>query len=113
MAVAEKNVISSDPGLNSATSHIDSSERYSLSQIYGIELRWKREPRLIYGESRGRSRTMIEENTSVGVPLGKPLEEAAVQAFAAEFRGALVRPGDEAYDAERAVFNAIIDRHRP
>ena len=54
---------------------------------------------------------MIEENTSVGVPLGKPLEEAAVQAFAAEFRGALVRPGDEAYDAERAVFNAIIDRH--
>ncbi len=54
---------------------------------------------------------MIEENTPVGVTLGKPLEEAAVQAFAAEFRGALVRPGDEAYDAERAVFNAMIDRH--
>ena len=54
---------------------------------------------------------MIEENAPVGVPLSKPLEEAAVQAFAAEFRGALVRPGDEAYDAERAVFNAIIDRH--
>jgi hypothetical protein len=54
---------------------------------------------------------MIEENAPVGVPLGKPLEEAAVQAFAAEFRGALVRPGDGAYDAERAVFNAMIDRH--
>jgi hypothetical protein len=54
---------------------------------------------------------MIEENTPVGVPLGKPLEEAAVQAFAAKFRGALVRPGDEAYDAERAVFNAMIDHH--
>jgi FAD/FMN-containing dehydrogenase len=54
---------------------------------------------------------MIEENTPVGVPLGKPLEEAAVQAFAAKFRGALVRPGDEAYDAERAVFNAMIDPH--
>ncbi len=54
---------------------------------------------------------MIEENTPVGVPLGKPLEEAAVQAFAAEFLGVLIRPGDEAYDAERAVFNAMIDRH--
>ena len=33
----------------------------------------------------------------LGVPLGKPLEEAAVQEFAAKFRGELIRPGDDGY----------------
>jgi FAD/FMN-containing dehydrogenase len=46
----------------------------------------------------------------LGVPLGKPLEEAAVQEFAADFRGELIRPEDEDYDAARAVFNGMIDR---
>jgi len=52
-----------------------------------------------------------DENTAVGVPLGKPLEEAAIQEFAAGFRGELVRPGDDGYDGARAVFNSMIDRH--
>jgi FAD/FMN-containing dehydrogenase len=47
----------------------------------------------------------------VGVPLGKPLEETAVQEFTANFRGQLIRPGDERYDVARAVFNSMIDRH--
>jgi FAD/FMN-containing dehydrogenase len=33
-----------------------------------------------------------------------------VQEFAANFRGELVRPGNDGYDAVRAVFNAMIDR---
>ena len=44
------------------------------------------------------------------MPLGKPLEEAAIQELAANFRGELIRPGDDGYDAARAVFNAMIDR---
>ena len=55
---------------------------------------------------------MVDQRTDqVGVPVGKPLEEAAIQEFAANFRGELIRPGDEAYDAARAVFNSMIDRH--
>ena len=33
------------------------------------------------------------------------IEEAAVAEFSATFSGAVVRPGDEGYDAARAVFN--------
>lgn len=51
-----------------------------------------------------------QQDTAVGVPLGKPLDESAVQEFAANFRGALIRPDDEGYDAARVVFNAMIDR---
>jgi hypothetical protein len=46
----------------------------------------------------------------VGVPLGKPLEEATVQEFAAGFRGELIRPEDDGYDGARTVFNAMIER---
>src|SRR5919199_991309 len=53
-----------------------------------------------------------QRDDHLGVPLGKPLEEAAVQEFAADFRGELIRPGDEGYDDARAVFNSMIDRHR-
>jgi FAD/FMN-containing dehydrogenase len=52
-----------------------------------------------------------QQNTPVGVPLGKPLDEAAVQEFAATFRGELIRPGEDGYDSARVVFNAMIDRH--
>ena len=54
---------------------------------------------------------MVERRDDhLGVPLGKPLEEQAVQEFAANFRGELVRPEDEGYDIARAVFNAMTDR---
>jgi hypothetical protein len=36
-----------------------------------------------------------------------------VQEFAANFRGELIRPEDEGYDAARAVFNAMTDRRPP
>ena len=52
-----------------------------------------------------------QRDDHLGVPLGKPLEETAVQEFAANFRGELIRPGDEGYDDARAVFNSMIDRH--
>lgn len=52
-----------------------------------------------------------QRDDHVGVPLGKPLEEGAIQAFAANFRGELIRPGHDAYDGARAVFNSMIDRH--
>src|ERR687893_1993073 len=52
-----------------------------------------------------------QRDAAVGVPLGKPLEEDAVQEFAANFRGKLIRSGDDGYDGARAVFNSMIDRH--
>ena len=44
------------------------------------------------------------------MPVGKPLEEAAVQELAANLRGDLVRPEDDGYDTARAVFNGMIDK---
>jgi FAD/FMN-containing dehydrogenase len=42
--------------------------------------------------------------------VSNPLQEAAVQEFAANLRGELVRPEDEGYDTTRAVFNGMIDK---
>lgn len=39
------------------------------------------------------------------------LDEAQVRAFAARLGGQLIRPGDEAYDEARAVWNGMIDRY--
>src|SRR5262245_55906793 len=39
------------------------------------------------------------------------LDDAALRDFAAGLRGALIRPGDDSYDAARRVFNGMIDRH--
>jgi hypothetical protein len=44
------------------------------------------------------------------MPVSNPLQEAAVQEFAANLRGELVRPEDEGYDTTRAVFNGMIDK---
>ena len=38
------------------------------------------------------------------------LDEATIEAFRVDFRGELIRPGDEAYDQARRVFNGMIDR---
>ena len=39
------------------------------------------------------------------------LEDATLQDFAARLRGRLIRPSDDDYDAARAVWNGMIDRH--
>jgi hypothetical protein len=54
---------------------------------------------------------MVHWKDTLGLFRGKPLEEAAVQEFAVNLRGELIRSEDDAYDASRAVFNGMIDRH--
>jgi hypothetical protein len=44
-------------------------------------------------------------------PVSKPLHEAMVQEFAANLRGELIRPEDGGYDATRAIFNGMVDKH--
>ena len=39
------------------------------------------------------------------------INDATIEAFRAEFRGELIRPGDETYGQARRVFNGMIDRH--
>ncbi len=46
----------------------------------------------------------------MGIPLGKLLEEEAVQEFATNLRVELLRPEDDGYDAARAVFNGMISK---
>jgi FAD/FMN-containing dehydrogenase len=50
-----------------------------------------------------------QQDVPLGVALGKPLEEAAVQELAADFRGELIRRDDDGYDAAHAAFNGMID----
>jgi FAD binding domain/Berberine and berberine like len=54
---------------------------------------------------------MVDRQDALGLFRGKPFEVAAVQEFAANLRSELIRPEDEDYDATRAVFNGMIDRH--
>jgi len=42
---------------------------------------------------------------------GNSIPDDAVQAFARELRGRVIRPSDPEYDPARAVFNGMIDRH--
>ena len=39
------------------------------------------------------------------------LDENAIAQFDASFQGELIRPGDEAYESARRVYNAMIDKH--
>lgn len=39
-----------------------------------------------------------------------PIDDEAVAAFRDDFRGPLLQPGDEGYDAARRIWNAMIDR---
>ncbi len=54
---------------------------------------------------------MADRQETLGLFRGKPLEEAAVQEFADNLRGELIRAEDDGYDTVRAVFNGMIDRH--
>lgn len=53
----------------------------------------------------------MDGQDALGVFRGIPLEEAAVEEFAANLRGELIRPKDDGYATVRTVFNAMIDRH--
>ncbi|HWI46138.1 MAG TPA: FAD-binding oxidoreductase [Rubrobacter sp.] len=44
------------------------------------------------------------------LPLAKPLDEAAIQAFSSRVRGQLIRPEDDGYDEARTVFYGGFDR---
>ena len=44
------------------------------------------------------------------LPTARPLDEADIREFASNARGQLIRPGDDGYDAARAVFYGGIDR---
>jgi FAD/FMN-containing dehydrogenase len=50
--------------------------------------------------------TIREAATDIG-----SVNDAAIQSFQESIRGELLRPGDRGYDAARAVWNAMIDRH--
>jgi hypothetical protein len=58
-----------------------------------------------YTEAGKGRYVMVGEQGHWGMPVSKSLEEAAVQEFAANLRGKLLRPEDDGYDATRAVFN--------
>ena len=45
-----------------------------------------------------------------GLPLAKPLDEAAIREFSSRVRGQLIRPEDDGYDAARTVFYGGFDR---
>ena len=45
-----------------------------------------------------------------GLPLAKPLDEAAIREFSSNVRGHLIRPEDDGYDEARTVFYGGFDR---
>src|SRR3712207_9498569 len=47
---------------------------------------------------------------ALGLPLAKPLDEAAIREFSSNVRGELIRPEDDGYDDARSVFYRGIDR---
>jgi hypothetical protein len=53
---------------------------------------------------------MVGQQGHWGMLVGKPLEEAPVQAFAANLRGELIRPENVGYGNTRTVFNGMIDK---
>jgi hypothetical protein len=42
--------------------------------------------------------------------VGVTIDQSTIEELAAAFRGELLRPGDEGYDAARRVWNGMIDR---
>src|SRR5919112_1654433 len=58
---------------------------------------------------KGRQ-VMVDRQDALGLPLAKPIDEAAIRELAVGLRGELLRLGDERYDAVRLVFNGMVDR---
>src|SRR5215204_3180175 len=58
---------------------------------------------------KGR-RFMVDRQDALGLPLAKPLDEAAIREFSSNVRGQLIRPEDDGYDAARLVFNGMVNR---
>src|SRR5215212_7483431 len=53
---------------------------------------------------------MVDRQDVLGLPLAKPLDEAAIRELVVSLRGELVRSEDDGYDKARAVFNGMVDR---
>src|SRR5919202_2572323 len=53
---------------------------------------------------------MVDRQDTLGLFRGKPLEEAAMQEFATNLRGELIRSEDYNYNEARKVYNAMIDK---
>ncbi len=49
--------------------------------------------------------------TSLKNRAGDKIAQDKIDAFAGQVRGALVQPGDDTYDKDRQIWNALIDRH--
>ena len=62
------------------------------------------------GLAEERTAVMVDRPGHWGIPVSKPLEEAAVQEFAATLRGELICSEHGGYDVTRAVFNGMIDK---
>jgi len=71
--------------------------------IYLLDLNFKR--------GWGRLRSQItEKKWGLKMVNTQTISESALEDFDAEFRGKLVRPGDDAYDTVRQIHNGMIDK---
>src|SRR5918993_4355585 len=66
---------------------------------------------IIRSKARIGAQIMVDNRQDTpGLPLAKPLDEAAIQAFSSRVRGQLIRPEDDGYDEARTVFYGGFDR---
>src|SRR5713101_9490483 len=51
------------------------------------------------------------QDRAVNTLTGVVVPETAIEELRASLRGELIRPGDEAYDGARRIYNGMIDKH--